>query len=197
MKICSKVLSSRLQKILYTVIHPDQHAFIKGRNIAEAIRNVQDMFYYLTTENKNNYIVSIDFRKAFDSIDHEFICKALESVGFGPMFIKWVKTLYCNIEGCVLNNGTSTGYFPISRGVRQGDPLSPYLFLIAIEMLATRLRNTKEIRGITFGPCESKLSLYADDFCAFCLDQNSVVVLLDVLRQFDRCSSLTFNRDKT
>ena len=91
-----------------TFNHSDQHDFIKGINIAEAIGNAQDMFYYLNTENKNYFIVSTYFRKAFDSIDYEFIYKAIESVGCGPTIINWVKTVYHIIEGSGLKNGTST-----------------------------------------------------------------------------------------
>ena len=158
-KICSKALAARVLKVLDEIINPDQHAFIKGRKISEAIRNVHDMFYYLTTEQKNGFIASIDFQKAFDSIDHEVLYCALESFGFGPSFIRWVQTLYFDIEGCALNKGTSTGYFPIKRGVRHRGLLSPYLFLILLETLAIRIRTSSKIKGITIHDKEFKLSL--------------------------------------
>ena len=196
-KICSKALAARVIKVIDEIINPDQHAFIKGRKISEAIRNVHDMFYYLTTEQKNGFIASVDFQKAFDSIDHDFLYCVLESFGFGPSFIRWVQTLYFDIEGCVLNKGTSTGYFPIKRGVRQGDPLSPYLFLIVLETLAIRIRTSSKIKGITIHDKEFKLSLYADDFCAFCIDSESIAELFDILDQFNECSSLRCNKEKT
>ena len=196
-KICSKALAARVIKVLDEIISPDQHAFIKGRNICEAIRNVHDMFFYLTTEQKKGFIASVDFQKAFDSIDHDFLYCALKSFGFGPSFIRWVQTLYFDIEGCVLNKGTSTGYFPIKRGVRQGDPLSPYLFLIALETLAIRIRTSNKIRGIQIDGKEFKLSLYADDFCAFCIDSDSITELFNILDQFKECSSLKCNKEKT
>ena len=196
-KICSKALAARIVRVLDEIIHPDQHAFLKGRKISEAIRNVHDMFHFLCTEQKDGFIISIDFQKAFDSIDHEYMCQALKSFGFGPSFINWVKTLYNDVEGCVLNNGISTGYFSIKRGVRQGDPLSPYLFLIALETLAIRIRNSKEILGIKIKEQEFKLSLYADDFCSFCPDIKSINKLFDILEQFHKCSSLKFNHEKT
>lgn len=196
-KICSKALASRVKRVLDEIIHPDQHAFLKGRSISEAIRNIHDMFHYLDKEQKEGYIVSVDFLKAFDSIDHDFIYCTLEAFGFGPSFIRWVKTLYSNIEGCVLNNGISTGYFQIKRGVRQGDPLSPYLFILALETLAIRLRSSEDITGININNSEFRLSLYADDFCSFCLDTRSINKLFHILEQFHKCSSLRFNKDKT
>ena len=128
-KICSKALAARVKQVFDEIIHPDQHAFLKGRKISEAIRNVHDIFHFLCTEQKEGYIhvISIDFQKAFDSIDHENICHVLKAFGFGPSFIRWVKALY-DVEGCVLNNGTSTGYFSIRRWVRQGDPVSILVF---------------------------------------------------------------------
>ena len=66
------------------------------------------------------------FEKAFDSIDHSFLFAVLESFGFVPDFIQWVRTLFYNAESCVINNGRSTGYFRLERGTRQGDPLSAY-----------------------------------------------------------------------
>ena len=70
----------------------------------------------------------MDIEKAFDSVDHSFLFAALESMNFAPDFINWIKVLSNKQESCVINGGTSTGYFPLERGSRQGDPISAYLF---------------------------------------------------------------------
>ena len=81
--------------------------------------------------------------------------------------------------------------------MRKGDPLSPYLFIIALETLAIRLRSSKDINGITINNIEFKLSLFADDFCSFCRDTQSINNLFKILEQFHTCSSLKFNHEKT
>ena len=101
----------------------------------------------------------------------ELSYSCLESFRFGPDFIRWVKTLFNNIQSYVINNGLTTDYFTLERGgVRQGDPLSPYLFVVAVETLAIAIRQNTEIRGIRIGEDETKLLQYADDTTAVLSD---------------------------
>ena len=110
-------------------------------------------------ENIPGLMIFIDFHKAFakDTLGWSFLVSCLETFRFGPDFIRWVKTLYNNIQSCVINNGLTTDYFTLERGVRQGDPLSPYLFGVAVETLAIAIRLHKEIKGIRIGEEETKL----------------------------------------
>ena len=82
-------------------------------------------------------LITIDFEKAFDSVNHSFLTKTLEAFNFGPSFIRWASSFNCNLMSCIMNNGFSTEYFPISRGVRQGDP---YLFLMVLEIFVIHVR---------------------------------------------------------
>ena len=78
--------------------------------------------------------MTIDIEKAFDSVDHPFLYSLLEKLGFDMKFIKWIKILNYKQESCIFNGGHSTGYFPLERGSRQGDPISAYLFILVMEI---------------------------------------------------------------
>ncbi len=94
-------------------------------------------------------MLSIDFEKAFDSLNWNFLFKTLEHANFGNTFIGYVKTMYNNIQSTVLNNGNTGSYFNLQRGVRQGCPLSAYLFITTLETLTNKVRNDSNIKGIT------------------------------------------------
>ena len=81
----------------------------------------------------------------------------------GSSLIKWVNLFYRDIQSCVVNNGWSAGFFELSRGVRQGCPLSPYIFILCVEVLAITICKDNLVKGITVGSTECKLSQYADD----------------------------------
>ena len=106
-------------------------------------------------------------------------------------------TFYNNIQSCVINNGITTDYFTLERGVRQGDPLSPYLFVVAVETLAIAVRQNKAITGITIGKDETKLLQYADDTTAVLADVNSARILFKLLDDFKKLSGLAINPSKT
>ena len=106
-------------------------------------------------------------------------------------------TFYNNIQSCVINNGITTDYFTLERGVRQGDPLSPYLFVVAVETLAIAVRQNKVITEITIGKDETKLLQYADDTTAVLADVNSARILFKLLADFKKLSGLAINPSKT
>ena len=108
-------------------------------------------------------LFAADIEKAFDSVDHNFIYASLKKLEFGKDFVQWIKTLFENSQSCVMNNGTSTGYFSVERGTRQDDPLSPYLFILTLEILFIKVRNDSSIKGFWIKKIEIKLSAYADD----------------------------------
>jgi len=142
-------------------------------------------------------LIFIDFRKAFDSLELNFLQRCLESFNFGPNFIRWVMTFYKNIQSCLINNGITSNYFTIKRGVRQGDPLSPYLFVVAAETLAIAIRQNSTIKGITIGKKETKLLQYADDTTAVLSDINSAQTLFRLLDDFKKLSGLEVNPTET
>ena len=95
-KIASKCLASRVKKVLSSLIYGDQTAHLKDRYIGESIRLINDILEYIDSNETEAILFSADFEKAFDSIDHSFLFAVLESFGFGPNFIQWVRTLFYN-----------------------------------------------------------------------------------------------------
>lgn len=142
-------------------------------------------------------MLMVDFEKAFDKLDWGFIRKTLAFFNFGDSFLNWFDTLYSDGTACVCNHGYSTGFFSIQRGVRQGCPLSPYLFIFCAEVLSLYTNNSKNLKGIVIGGQETRLIQYADD-TTFILDgnRNSLEEAIRILNVFKLSSGLTINLDK-
>ena len=196
-KIGSKALAKRMEKVLPTIVHFNQCAYVKDRSTFDALRTIEDIMTYSKMKNLQGLMVAIDSEKAFDSVKWNFLYKTLTSFGFGPSFVKWVKTYNCDIKSCITNNGFTNGYFKIKKGVRQGDPLSAYLFTLVIEILAIQIRSDSTIKGVSIGGKETKLSIFADDLIAFLANKASYDNLIAILEKFYKVSGLKVNNDKT
>ena len=134
------VLANRLHKILNKIISTDQTGFIRERFIGQNIRLIQDIIHNSKLHHNAGMILFLDFEKAFDSIEWDFIFLALERMNFGENFINWIKSLYSNPTASIKNNGWKSRNFDIYRGVKQGCPLSALLFTISVEMLSSRIK---------------------------------------------------------
>ena len=187
-KIASKALAKRLQKVLPHINKEDQHAYVEGRSIYNAVRNIYDIMEFTQDEDLPRLRVALDFEKAFDSLSRRFLSTVLEKFNFGPSFISWVRTM---------NNGFASNYFPISRGVRQGELLSAYLFIIALEVLLIKIRADSSISGIKVKSEEIKLCVFADDLTCLLDGKQSFFNLSQVSHVFSLCSGLKLNKKKT
>ena len=177
-KLLSKVLAFRIKEVLPKIIHNNQSGYVEGRFIGEIIRTIDDIMEFTKSERISGILAFLDFEKAFDSIEWEFLHKCSEVFNFGPDFKTWVSVLYTDISSFVCNNGVHSDFFKVERGVRQGDPLSPYLFIIAVEILAIAIRTNNEIHGINLDDNEIKLLQYADDTTGILRDETSLGTLL-------------------
>ena len=116
---------------------------------------------------QNHMIISIDAEKDFDTIQHPFLIKTLQKVGIEGTYLNIIKAIYDKPTANITLNGEKRKAFPLRSGIRQGCPLSPLLFNIALEVLAMAIREEKEIKGIQIGKEEVKLSLFADDMILY------------------------------
>ena len=186
MKIASKAITRRLESIMPELIHPNLNDFINGTSILYAVRKIDDILEFPEVTECCGILLAIDFEKAFDSLSRSFLFKVLEKLNFGEYFLQWIKTFYTDISSCVLNNGFTTDLFPVRRGVKQGDPLSPLLFILALEMLVCRqIRNYQSVKGIIVKDKEIKLALFADDMPCFPRDIRSYRQLCVILQIFE------------
>jgi len=197
-KIALKAIANQIKTVLPMLISDDQSGFIKNRCIRDIIRPLDSVIQYTANKNIPGLLLFLDFEKAFDSLEWSFIKKSLQHFGFGPSLSKWVRLFYCKTESCILSNGWTSNFFELSRGVRQGCPLSPYLFILSVEILAEAIRIKREITGIKIQDTEFKLRQYAEDETLI-LDgfEESFKASRTLIEAFSKISGLKLNDRKT
>lgn len=136
-KLLSKLHALWLEFVLPTIISPDQTGFIKKRH---SFFNVRKLFNIVYNSALPEAVISLDVEKAFDRVEWKYLFYTLEKFGFGDKCISWVRLLYSAPQASVRTDNTRSDYFSLHRSTRQGCPLSPLLFAIAIEPLAIALR---------------------------------------------------------
>ena len=167
-KILSATIANRLKEVLDDIIHPDQTAFLKNRFIGENTRVVYDILWDAYKNNNKGMILSVDFKTAFDVMSWKFIERCLLKFNFEDKFVKMFWCLHKNAFSRILYNGhASKKVIQLERGCRQGDPVSCYFFIIGAEVLASKIRQNANIRGIRLRQEHIKLVQYADDTTFF------------------------------
>lgn len=200
-KILAKTLAVRLSTVIQKLINQDQVGYLKGRHISSVIRTIEDVIEYLNFSNKSGFLLALDYYKAFDSISREFIVKTFDVFGFGENFKKWVKVLGNNTFSSINYGGWISKQFSVSCGIRQGCPFSPLSFILAVELLANKIRNSP-ISGILL-PTQTeenshlKVKQLADDTTLFLKNNEDMKEAARILNSFAKFSGLKLNTNKT
>ncbi|WZY96943.1 hypothetical protein YC2023_069272 [Brassica napus] len=202
-KVASKLLANRLKDLLPTLISSSQSAFVPGRLLVENVLLATELVSgYNWKKISKRCMLKIDLQKAFDTLDWDFILFTLEALNFPPSFRKLIGKCLTSTHFSVAINGESCGYFKGTRGLRQGDPLSPYLFVLALEVFSQLLIKKYVDGSVGFHPQTKDLQVthlsFADDLMIFSDGSvNSVKCIADTLEDFALWSGLRMNKSKT
>ena len=198
-KLLTKALSIQLLDSVDQIIHKDQAGFIPGRSIFNHIRLSRIMSTFAEVAEKDGSIVALDQEKTYDKLTHRYLWKTLETFNLPRQFIQTVKNLYTNAHTTVAINGEFSSTYRVTRGVRQGDPLSCFLFNIGIEPLACLIRNAQNIRGFSIPGTDRKLTinLFADDTVLYLSNEDRYDDVIKTLDRWCQASGEKFNKEKT
>ncbi|XP_019451753.1 PREDICTED: uncharacterized protein LOC109353847 [Lupinus angustifolius] len=203
-KIITKVLASRLFVVAPKIISSHQRGFIHGRSIKDCICIASEAINMLDHKTfGGNIAIKLDIKKAFDTLEWDFLLQTLKTFGFNQTFIKWISLILHSAKLSINVNGHNIGFFNCCRGVRQGDPLSPILFCLAEEVLSrgiTKLVIDNKLSTIT-GPMNLQSPshvLFADDILIFCkASKRNLICLKKLVKDYAMASGQQINISKS
>ena len=205
-KIISKVLCQRLKVCLPSLISETQSAFVPGRLISDNILIAQEMFHGLRTNKscQDKFLaIKMDMSKAYDRVEWVFIQKLLTKMGFDYHWIQLMMECISSVQYRVLLNGQPKGHIIPQRGLRQGDPLSPYLFIMCTEALVANIKKAKrnkQLTGLKVARACPPIShlLFADDSLFFCKAQKEECqTIIRILKEYEGVSGQQINFEKS
>ncbi|RVX03217.1 LINE-1 reverse transcriptase-like [Vitis vinifera] len=205
-KLLAKVLANRLKKVLGKVVSSDQNAFVMGRQILDASLIANEVIDAWQKRKEKGLICKLDVEKAYDSINWQFLMKVMQKMGFGSKWLGWIWSCISTSKHSILVNGVPAGFFPSSKGLRQGDPLSPYLFVMGMEVLSALIRRAVVggfLCGCSIGggrrpTVNISHLLFADDTVVFCEAKKEHLLHLSwILFWFEAASGLRINLAKS
>ena len=202
-KILAKTLATKLKKVLPDIIGPQQTGFMEGRNIQSNIRNTIDIITHIYHSGKRAVIVSIDFEKCFDHIEHNSIYEAMRLFNIGENFISWSKLFFMQLLVCTQNVGQTSEFFHKQRGVNQGCNLSPFCANLCTELLALEIKNNPKIKGITIRDSlkhevTHTILQFADDTALFLsFSEECLQAAFDTLSCVEMSTGLKVSYDKS
>ena len=179
---------------------------MEGRQITDAVLIANEATYSILKSNEGAILCKVDIEKVYDHVEWSFLLSVMEKMGFGEKWLRWIKWCLTIASFSILVNGTSSRFFQSSRGLRQGDPLSPYLFVIPMEALSCLLRravcggflSTCQVRGRGRERVKVSHLLFADDTLIFYEAREKQMMFLRwLLMWFEAISGLRVNMDKS
>jgi len=199
-KILAKTLTGRLQAFLPCVIRPNQTGFVEGRNILDNVFIAQDSLDWAVESDQELVRLLLDFEKTFDRIEWNFLFIALSKLSFNNIWVQWVRTLYLHATSAIMINGEAGPVFQLARFLRQGGPLTPYLFILATDVLGHMLEDPRyDVEGLNL-PRRGRLrdQTFADDTTLYLKgDQANLDMAQGVLETFCIASGAKVNWNKS
>ncbi len=201
-KLCTKTMAIRTNKVLHKLISKTQTGYVPGRQLNDNSRLLEEIIQTLHDQNKQAFLVTLDAQKAFDSVNHEYLLTCLKAYDFPDIYIDQVKTIYTDLKAQVLVNGFFTKTFNIEQSVKQGDALSCALFILAIDPLLRQFQKNENIEPIIMNPgddTEEKVNnfSFADDITAVCKNKKGIQEIINLYEMFTKISGIKLNMPKT
>jgi hypothetical protein len=197
-KIICKALISRLQAQIADIIDADQSGFIAGRSISENFVYAAEMVQCCSKRGAPALVLKLDFAKAFDSIDWASLRKILLSRGFPPLWCDWIDTILHSSMSAIMLNGVPGRWIRCKRGLQQGDPLSPYLFLLVVDVLQMVIKQDPALRHPLVDDLPPLVLQYADDTLVILRAEDGAAERLKrLLEDFAAATGLVINFSKS
>ena len=199
-KLASKIITDRLKQVMPSIVHSDQTCSVVNRSIFSNLHLIRDTLDMINITDETGILVTLDQMKAFDRVDHDFLMRVLSKFCFGPSFCRWVSIFYSNVFSRIICNGKLSTPVFLERGVRQGCPLSPLLYVLTSEVLANQIRKNPAMEGFLLpgaGSLQFKISQYADDATNFVKNERSLCHLLETVKKYERGSGAKLNTTKS